>query len=117
MKEIVKDLYINIKNFLKYFISPVAILMWVTIQGIIVILYEIYCPDKYYYMYYHEIIYIFNNYSLYPIMFITIIYFLPIFMYDNDVDTLLDIMMEIYSMFDHTWGGVTIRQLYETFYL
>ena len=49
MKEIVKDLYINIKNFLKYFISPVAILMWVIIQGIIIILYEIYCPNNYYY--------------------------------------------------------------------
>ena len=106
--EILKNIFKYIKNFLKYFISPVAILMWVTIQGIIVILYEIYCPDNYYYMYYHEIIYIFNNYSLYPIMFITILYFLPIFMYENDLNTLLDVIMAIYKMFEGTWGQLLL---------
>jgi hypothetical protein len=112
--QIFKNIFKNIKNFLKYFISPVAIIMWVTIQGIIVILYEIYCPDNYYYMYYHEIIYIFNNFSLYPLMFITIVYFLPLFMYENDLNTLLDLIMEIYRLFDYTWGAVTIRHFYET---
>jgi hypothetical protein len=54
-----------------------------------------------YYMYYHEMIYIFNNFSLYPVMFITIVYFLPLFMYENDLNMLLDLIMEIYRLFGY----------------